>query len=76
MISYNIFEDNEYVNTKYECGSCGCLSYEYETYMYSPKVIKAVDSFMYYNSREDVARTTLYICPHCGTPQLNILDIS
>lgn len=75
MRYYNIFEDNKYVNTKYECSNCGCLSYEYETYTYSPKVGKAVESFLYYDKQGDVRRTTLYICPHCGVPQVDIGDI-
>ena len=75
MESFNIFENGKYTNTKFECSCCGKLAYEYETYTYSPQVGRAVESFLYYDKQGDVRRTTLYICPHCGVPQVDIIDI-
>ena len=65
----NIFENNKYTNCKYICSGCGGISYDSETATYSPQIIKAVESFMYYDKHGDVCRTQLYVCPHCGILQ-------
>ena len=72
MTSKNIIKNNQYINTQYNCSCCSKLSYEYETSTFSPKIIHAVESFLYYDNNGDIQRTQVYICPHCKTLQLDI----